>query len=407
MRITFLLTQSLESPSGLGRYWPVAKALQQQGHRVTMLALHHNWEALTRRRFVREGVHVWYVGQMHVRKVGNHKHYFKPRQLLWIVARATWGLLWAALRVSSDVYHVCKPQPMNSIAGLLAHWLRRKPLYLDCDDYEAGSNTFSGAWQRRVVAFFEDRMPRFARGITVNTHFTAARLEELGYPPERIVRVPNGVERTRFAEAATKSPEALDALRESLGLVGKRVVLYLGSMSLTNHAVDLLLDAFAKVRAHEPTAVLVLVGGGEDFDILRARASELNEAVRFVGRVDPEQAPLYYRLALVSVDPVHDDAVAAARFPLKVVESWAAGVPVITGDVGDRATLLAKGGGLLVVAGDAAALAKAIVELLCEEVQAALAARARALRACYYWDRLVALWTEVYAELPAMKESVM
>jgi glycosyltransferase involved in cell wall biosynthesis len=408
MRITFLLTQSLESPSGLGRYWPVAKALQQRGYRVTLLALHHNWEGLTRRRFVREGVHVWYVGQMHVRKVGNHKYYFRPLRLLWIVVRATWGLLWAALRVPTDIYHVCKPQPMNSIAGLLARWLRHKPLYLDCDDYETGSNTFNGAWQRRVVAFFEDRVPRFARGITVNTHFTAARLEELGYPPERVVRVPNGVERKRFAEAATESLRGLDALRESLGLVDKRVVLYLGSMSLTNHAVDLLLEAFVQVRAQEPRAMLLLVGGGEDFDVLRGQALDLGKAVRFVGRVDPAQAPLYYRLAVVSVDPVYDDAVAAARFPLKVVESWAAGVPVVTGNVGDRAALLAKGGGLLVPAGDADALAKAITKLLSdEETRAAQAARARDLRARYCWDRLVTLWALVYAELSAMKECVV
>lgn len=397
MKITFLLTQSLESPSGLGRYWPVAKALCQQGHQVTILALHHNWQALDHRRFTREGVHIWYVGQMHVRKVGNHKHYFSLLRLLWIVIWATWGLLWAALRVPTDAYHVCKPHPMNGIAGLIAHWVRRKPLYLDCDDYEAGSNTFSGAWQRRVIAFFENQLPRFARGITVNTQFTATRLEELGYSPDCIVRVPNGVDRARFAEAATKCPEALDALRESLGLVGKRVVLYLGSMSLTNHAVDLLLDAFAKVRAQEPTAVLVLVGGGEDFDILRARASELDEAVRFVGRVDPELVPIYYRLAWVSVDPVHNDAVAAARFPLKVVESWACGTPVITGAVGDRVDLLADGGGLLVIPGSERSLAEGVLVLLYSKTyRDRLKSEALEVSDRYDWVRLAQKFASIY-----------
>ena len=31
MRIIFLLTQDLESPSGLGRYWPLAKELARLG----------------------------------------------------------------------------------------------------------------------------------------------------------------------------------------------------------------------------------------------------------------------------------------------------------------------------------------------------------------------------------------
>ena len=391
MKITFLLTQSLESPSGLGRYWPVAKELHRQGHEVTILALHHDFGALAERRFTREGVRVWYVGQMHVRKVGSEKFYFKPLPLLWVVARATLALLWAALRVPTDIYHVGKPQPMNGVAGVMAHWLRRKPLYLDCDDYEAGSNTFGGMWQRRVVAFFEDWLPRFARGITVNTHFTERRLAALGYPVERIAYVPNGVDRERFAEAALESPRTL---RRSLRLEGKRVALYLGSMSLANHAVDLLLEAFVRVRARDPQAVLLLVGGGEDLAVLQAqaRALGLDDAVRFVGRVPPEQAPRYYRLAAVSIDPVRADDAAAARFPLKIVEGWAVGVPVITGDVGERAALLAEGGGMLVPAGDADALAEAIVRSLSAQVPVA-----QDLRGRYYWEQLAVTWAAVYA----------
>jgi len=394
VKITFLLTQSLESPSGLGRYWPVAKALQQRGHEVTILALHHDFGALVERRFTREGVRVWYVGQMHVRKVGSDKFYFKPLPLLWVVARATLALLWAALRVPADVYHVGKPQPMNGVAGVIVHWLRRKPLYLDCDDYEAGSNTFAGPWQRHVVAFFEDRLPRFSRGITVNTHFTERRLVALGYPPERIVYVPNGVDRERFAEAAMASPAALEALRGLLGLGGKRVVLYLGSMSLANHAVDLLLEAFVQVQERDPGAVLLLVGGGEDLVALQAQAQALglDDAVRFVGRVPPEHAPCYYRLAAISIDPVRADEAAAARFPLKIVESWAMGVPVITGDVGERAMLLAQGGGVLVPAGDADALAEAILCALSVEV-----AVAQNLRTRYSWEQLATMWAAVYA----------
>jgi glycosyltransferase involved in cell wall biosynthesis len=379
------------------------------GYKVTILALHSNYESLEEHEkcFVREGVQIRYVGQMHVRKVGNHKFYFKPLSLLWVAVRATMALLWAALCNPTDVYHVGKPQPMNGIAGMLAHWIRRKPLYLDCDDYEAASNTFDSTWQRRVVAFFEDWLPRFARVITVNTHFTKARLTALGYPPERIIYVPNGVDRERFTEDALESSEAFEALRQSLGLDGKRVVLYIGSMSLANHAVDLLLEAFAQVRAHDPHIVLLLVGGGEDLPTLQAqaRALDLDAAVRFVGRVPPEQAPRYYRLAEVSIDPVYDEAAAAGRFPLKIVESWAAGVPVITGDVGERVALLAKGGGLLIPAGDVAALAAAILQLVSDTTARAVqAANARKLSTRYYWDQLATTWAAIYEPLMAKED---
>ena len=121
LRILFLLTQSLESPGGVGRFWPLAKALTQLGHEVTLVALHHDYASLSERRFRRDGVDVWYVAQMHVRKVGNAKLYFSPWQLLWVTFWATVRLTWAALRTPCEVVHVCKTQPMNGVAAWVLH----------------------------------------------------------------------------------------------------------------------------------------------------------------------------------------------------------------------------------------------------------------------------------------------
>ena len=395
MRISFLLTQSLESPSGLGRYWPLSKELVRLGHKVVILALHHDFQGLKRRSFTKHGVRVHYIGQMHVRKIGNRKFYYTPMRLLWISALATWRLMRAALQTPTDVYHLGKPHPMNGLAVLLPRWLRSRPVYLDCDDYEAASNRFGRNWQRRVVTLFEDRLPTIATGITVNTHFTAERLMRLGYLPERIIYVPNGVDRDRFSNV---SDAEVEGLRQRLGLAGQKVVLYAGSMSLANHAVDLLLEAFVSVRKAEPRATLVLVGRGEDYDGLRAQAVRLgvSDAVRFAGWVSPEKVPLYYGLANVSVDPVRDDLAARARCPLKVVESLVAGTPVVTGDVGDRREMLASGGGLLVPPGNATALAQSLVEVLEDEVHSRLSAEAMEVRHQCYWDVLVHKFAMVY-----------
>ena len=46
MRILFILTQDLDSPSGLGRYRPMAEVLIQSGHQVRILALHPDFQNL-------------------------------------------------------------------------------------------------------------------------------------------------------------------------------------------------------------------------------------------------------------------------------------------------------------------------------------------------------------------------
>jgi hypothetical protein len=97
------------------------------------------------------------------------------------VLRGTWGLSRQALLGEVDAIHICKPHPHNGLAALLGRLARGRRLYLDCDDYEAESNRYGHGWQKQVVAFWEDRLPRFARGITVNTRFTQQRLERLGF----------------------------------------------------------------------------------------------------------------------------------------------------------------------------------------------------------------------------------
>lgn len=400
MQIAFLLTQDLESPSGLGRYWPLGKALVRLGHEVTILALHSSYGSLDARGtdFIRQGVHVRYVGQMHVRKVGSHKTYFKPSDLLRIALIGTARLTYTALRLRADVYHVGKPHPMNGLAGLIASRLRRRPLYLDCDDYEAVSNRFGGNWQKQVVSLFERLLPYLSDGITVNTHFMVRKLSTSGVPDRRIVYVPSGVDHARFSSV---SDDDVNDLRSQLGLDGKQVVLYLGSMSLANHAVDLLLEAFTIVRQVEPHAALLLVGGGEDYDVLRTQANDLglDGTALFVGRVPPRSAPLYYYLADVSVDPVDDDPTAQARFPLKVVESLATGTPVVTGDVGDRRIMLNNGqAGVLVSPGDAQALADGLLAVLRDpDERARMAQAALAHSSQWHWDRLAHDFVQVYA----------
>ena len=383
MKIAFLLTQSLDSPSGLGRFGPLARELAKLGHEVELFALHPNWAALPQKQFVDRGVRVHYVSQMHVKKIGNHKLYFSPPMLLWVSLLATLRLAWALFRSKAEIVQLCKPQPFNVVAAWLGG--RKRPIFCDCDDYEAATNQFGSQRQQAIVRYFEDSIVNFAAGISSNTSFTRQRYIDLGYPAEKIVLVPNGVERERIA---TKSEPILPAVQQ-WGQPNAPLILYVGTLGLVSHPVDLLLEAFVLVRQEMPKAQLLLVGGGEDYDKLKQMAHELGlgDSVCFAGRVAPTAVPAYLRLATVSVDPVHDDWVAKARSPLKIVESLAMGVPVVSSDVGDRRAMLDNGQlGELVAAGDANALANGICGLLRDEGKQTAVRQRMAQNQATAWD---------------------
>jgi glycosyltransferase involved in cell wall biosynthesis len=388
-KITFLLSQSLDSPSGLGRYGPLAKELTKLGHLVEIITLHPSFNDLESKEFEIDGVQLHYVAQMHVRKTGDNKSYFSNSQLLKITWSATWQLSRAAIASKSDIIYVGKPHPMNSLAGIIARIFNRSILIVDCDDYEAASGHFNSRWQKTIIAWFEKWMPHRAMFVTTNTHFMHDKLIGWGISKNKIVYLPNGIDKDRFF---SPPPPELNSLREEMGLTGKRVVGFIGSLSVPSHPVDLLIEAFNILLNDEDQAILMLVGGGENLLSLKNLTSKLgiSDFVKFFGRIPPERVPLYYSLADVSVDPVNDDDGARGRSPLKLFESWACGIPFVCGDVGDRRQLLGDPpAGVLARPGDPDSLAKAIHSIIINpEMAGELRQRGFERVNTFTWDKL-------------------
>ncbi len=400
MNVLFVLTQDLASPAGAGRYLPLARALTRIGHRVRVVGLHPDYDALGRKQFSVEGVEVTYVGQMHVRKVGQDKVYFPAHRLAAVAAIATWQLVRATMRAEVDVIHVGKPHPMNGVAGILARRLRHVPLVVDCDDLEAVNNRFGSAVQRWGVSLIERLTVREADHITTHSSVIRAHLMDWGTSRERITYLPHGMEPARFRVA---TEDAVSRLRTELALEGRSVVAYIGSLSCVSHALLDLIEAFRVVVQDHREAVLLLAGGGEDHVMLRERVAALGMAphVRFCGRISSDEVPLYYQLADVSVDPVRDNAAGRASLSLKMFESWSAGVPLVTVDVGDRWSVVGDPPAALVVPpDDADAMARAIGKLLRDpHLRRVLRERARARTDLYSWDHHARTVTSIYDHL--------
>jgi glycosyltransferase involved in cell wall biosynthesis len=164
--------------------------------------------------------------------------------------------------------------------------------------------------------------------------------------------------------------------------------------------VDLLLRAFSGIVGewHGRELKLLIVGDGELRDELRTLADQLGiaEQVTFVGQVSEPET--YLHDMDVFVLPSRNEGA-----PLAVMESLAAGVPVVAmRDGGGAAELVERSGGG-VIAEDDRGLTSAVSDLLADAGgRAALAERARTYAAQELDVRVCARrYVELYAGLPA------
>lgn len=404
MRILFLLTCSLDGPSGGGRYLPLAQELAALGHKITILAMHYDLSKcrtpIYKLPTVGEQIEVRIIGQMHVRVRGGQKTYFPLWEMIMIVIKGFLGLLSVGFFIPADAIHIGKAQPANGIAGWLISRLRRIPLFLDCDDYEARSNRFSNPWQHKLVAIVENWLPRQTNGVTVNTSFLAKRCKKLGAPVDNIILVPNGIKHVSLS--GEKSVSGYNAIKKELSIFEGPVIAYFGSLSLVSHPVGLLLESFEKIYQVNPQSCLLIVGGGPDENYLRkvATRESYGKNVIFTGQVQAAMVPEYYQLVDVTVDPVYLNDVAKARCPLKLMESLMFGRPIVTGDVGDRKDLLGPDfKAWIVEPGDANALATGILEVIKKKQQGEWPDSMIQQRAMKFdWKILARIWEKVYRD---------
>jgi glycosyltransferase involved in cell wall biosynthesis len=170
----------------------------------------------------------------------------------------------------------------------------------------------------------------------------------------------------------------------------------LSTRNLESHyQVDNTLQAFARVQAHYPEATLTVAGSGSEESRLRQLAASLRVAgIRFVGRVEPEAMPRLCDKADIFLNSSVID-----NQPVSVLEAFAAGLPVVSTDTGDLATLVRDGEtGLIVPPKDPPAMAGAILRLLGDPHQAvAMTRQARQETERYTWAHVRQEWAAVYS----------
>ena len=245
------------------------------------------------------------------------------RSTPWELAATLVPNCWMALRGRGDLAVGFKPH-LNVTLPLLLCRARGMATWLDVDDLD---HAYRSGLSSRIIEVLQRPFPRRCDVVTHHNPLLREHLvDDLGCDPDRVVRVPQGVDPRRFTARGAPATPA----------IGGPVAVYTARL---NRASDLgsVLQAWKEVVRRRPEATLLVVGGGpllRDFQRQAARLG-LRGRVRFAGEVQPSEVPAYLALASVALTFASDRPVNRYRCSLKLREYFASGLPVVCNDVGE------------------------------------------------------------------------
>lgn len=149
----------------------------------------------------------------------------------------------------------------------------------------------------------------------------------------RFIMLNNAIDAALYSFDASKR----EKMRQQLGLTDELVIGHVGRFNpQKNH--PFLLDVFAALLKKEPSAVLLLVGGGADLPRIQAKAQELGitERVRFLG-VRSDVADLMQAMDVFVFPSLYEG------LPVTMVEAQASGLPCIISDKVPSECILTEG----------------------------------------------------------------
>jgi glycosyltransferase involved in cell wall biosynthesis len=258
------------------------------------------------------------------------------------IARRTIRGLVAARRTTTRVLRDFRPDIViahNVSATLVSRLARPKVPVLTIFHGVSPSDYRNAA---RILTFASDRVVAVSDAI-------GKQLQEAG--PRRM-----GVTTIRNAVTQPQSRSRSNARAELDLPIDAPVALCLARMECPKRH-DLLLDAWHQLPGEE---ILLLAGDGSLRARLERQAYPLGGRVRFLGNRSDVSA----LLAAADVTVLISDS---EGLPMAVLESLAAGRPVVATDVGGVREILAPGGGRCVPPGDVDSIVAALQEMLHDE----------------------------------------
>jgi glycosyltransferase involved in cell wall biosynthesis len=228
---------------------------------------------------------------------------------------------------------------------------------------------------------------RLCNRVVCNSRAAAASLVAAGLPERKLVVIPNGLTEDAFAECVPAIPRKPGIVR--LGMIARM------NNPVKNHPA--FLNAAAKLLRQFPTVEFVLLGDGPLRPGLEEMATQLGirERVLFAG----ERHDIPAILASLDVSVLISSSESLSNV---ILESMAAGVPVVATQVGGNPELVTDGQtGLLVPPGDEAKLVEALAHLVRDPIsRAQYATRSKQFaRSNFHISEVCRRFEQLYLEL--------
>lgn len=348
-----------------GHVHTLATTQAAAGHSVTVLVTGPNRRTVTR---VEEGVRV-----------------IRAARLATMASTPiSPALAFRLARETADVTHVHLPYPVAEAAWLLAGM---RPLVVTYHSDVVRQRTLGRLWSPWLTRILSeaDRILATSQSYVNSSPFLARQagkvaIVPLGVRPERF-QVERTMARKRFGDGPT--------------------ILFVGRLRYYK-GLDVLLAALASL----PEGRLLVAGGGpmEDAWHHEARALSIQDRVVWLGEVSDADLPVIYAASDVFVLP----AVARSEaFGVVQLEAMAAGLPVVTTEVGSGTSWVTQAGetGLIVPPGDPVALAEAIAGLLADADRRTRMGEAgrRRVSELFTEEKMLDQVAEIYAQVVAMR----
>jgi L-malate glycosyltransferase len=232
-------------------------------------------------------------------------------------------------------------------------------------------------WDRFAASRLAQSVLKRTERIVVPSAFLAAKFGEIGVPT---LVVPNIIDEARFQYRPRNPLRPTAICTRNLS---------------PDYGIEVVIEAFAIVLRHHPSATLYLIGDGPLRNKLESlvQALGLSSQVQFCGAMANEKVAEWYERADIFVNASFLD-----NAPLSILEAMSSGAPVVTTGAGGIPSMVRhEGTALLCPIGNSRALAEQVMRLLREpELALNIADRAHGELATHRWALVRQKWLEVY-----------